>query len=174
MAYGQFHYSCPLRRMREPRASRQRCRATLTTPALWFRCARRPGRAKELSKGYSSRKRGCRWEDGDSSCRCCARCSFWRREKKSAMLLWKRATALPAHLLPCSAKRWEQRRESISETAPPDLNRVGVLLIAEVDHYRGGAEPVRLVADVEDPDREPDAADRLGNDVQVHPNQQAK
>ncbi len=43
------------------------------------------------------------------------------------------------------------------------------LRVAEVDHDRSRAEPVCLVADVKDSDREPDAADRFGDDIQIRP-----
>src|SRR5579859_553972 len=51
------------------------------------------------------------------------------------------------------------------------LNYSILLRIAEIDHHRGGTEPVRLIADVEDSDREPDAADGFGDDIQVEPDQ---
>lgn len=43
------------------------------------------------------------------------------------------------------------------------------LRVAEVDHHRSRAEPVRLVSNVENSDREPDPAHRLGDHVQVDP-----
>src|SRR5215469_4526621 len=48
------------------------------------------------------------------------------------------------------------------------------LLVAEVDHYRRRTEPVGLVSDVDQSDREPDASDGLGDDVEVDPDQAAE
>ena len=48
-----------------------------------------------------------------------------------------------------------------------------ILLVAEVNHHWGGSEPVRLVADVEDADREPDAADDFGEVGKLSPDNRA-
>src|SRR6185295_10406764 len=68
----------------------------------------------------------------------------------------------------CFAKRSVLHRDSTSKMA------YLLLGVAEINHYRCRAEPVGLVADVEDSDREPDAAHRLGNDIQIEPDQAAE
>src|SRR5579872_2286880 len=74
-----------------------------------------------------------------------------------------RATALPARLLRCSARHWEQRHDGTSSTTGQALG------IAEVDHHRCGTEPVRLVTNIQDSDGEPDTSDCLGKMIQIPP-----
>src|SRR5262245_42138504 len=126
-----------------------------------------PEPASGPSKESFSRRRSCRWENGGNSCACCARSNCWRQEKRSVTPHWKRATAHRAPLWQCSEKHWERHRAGISRTHCKPLRGTLRLRVTEVDHHRGGAEPPRLVADIEDPDREPDAAHGLGDDVQV-------
>src|SRR5207245_9963235 len=99
-----------------------------TTHGLRHERANKPRRAREPSNGCSNRKRGCRWENGDSSYGCCTRYSFWQREKKSAMPLWKRAIARLVRLLRCSEKRWEQRHGDTLRIARDGLKARSLLV----------------------------------------------
>ena len=124
---------------------------------------REVGAARERLRECLRGKQACRWASGDSNCELCILCSNWLPEKRLPAPLWMRATALPAHSSRCFEKRWEPRHDSTLRTVRRGLG------IAEVDHHRSRAEPVRLVADVEDSHGKPDSADRFGNDIEVDP-----
>src|SRR5579864_5858122 len=81
------------------------------------------------------------------------------------MRRWKPATARPAHSLPCSARRWGQHRDDTSNQSKTRDS----LRVAEVDHHRGGAEPVCLVTYVQNSNREPNAADGFRQVIQIPP-----
>ena len=72
-------------------------------------------------------------------------------------------------------RRW---REEIRQPQPKvrisELGGSFLLGVAEVDHDRCRAEPMRLVTDIENTDREPNAPDGLCETIQVKPDQSAE